>query len=179
MQVAQFASGRLRCRLSSGWEPETWGHELPTHLFTKTHKDWWHRTGGWTLGERGGVGDSKEELDMRAIIIQGYKSPGILLLAILLLSTSSICFCITVPWINCFMELDIWDYAMGNLAWTDKETWSDCKWGTHQLTGADHCKGTSVPGVKVSSIGSVAAREFCWWSDWQVSWTLTNQKWVK
>lgn len=38
MQVAQFANCSLRCRLNSGWEPETRDHELPTLWLAKGTK---------------------------------------------------------------------------------------------------------------------------------------------
>lgn len=69
----------------------------------------------------------------------GYKSHGVPWFGILLRGTSLGCFCVTTPWINDFMEWDIWDLPWETWGWTGEETWSE--WG--------------VWGVKWGPIGSL------------------------
>lgn len=54
MQVIQF----VRYRLSSGWEPETRDHELPTSWKIEGMKmSGASEVGEWTLGDTAGAGD--------------------------------------------------------------------------------------------------------------------------
>lgn len=87
--------------------------------------------------------------------LRGCKSPGVPLLRILLGGTSSGCFCVTALWINCSVERDIWDPALGSLLWL-RVGW--LKWGCQELSAAPACKGAEVPTVTVSDTGTATAR---------------------